>query len=99
MVGAAYFFFEATTVLNMTIFLTALTVLPRDIRFIHIIGNLNVLTIAFIILSMFAFSLPALGIAWVCRRRVSASVTSVLVIGWLVIYVFLLVFYPPAETL
>ena len=99
-VGAAYFFFEATTVLNMSIgAIVVLILVPSPIGDINVIGNLHVTAIVFTILSMFVFSLPALGIAWVCQRRIPDSVTSVLIIGWLAIFLFLFMFYPPAEPL
>lgn len=99
LVGAAYFVFEATTVLNMAIVLVVLSALPRNIWHVHVVGNLDVLAIGFIILSMFVFFMPALVIAKVCERRISDTVTSLLVIGWLAIYLFLYMFYPLAEPL
>ena len=96
---AAIIFVKTTTVLNMSIAYIVVGTIPVGISEIPVIGNLPVRIIAIIILSVCVFLLPAVMLARVCQRWIPDSVTSLLVIGWLLMYLWLYLFYPVAESL
>lgn len=97
-VAAAFFFVDDATSLNMAIAIIVLSMLDLSVSE-PVIGNIPVRIFGIVILSVFLFLLPAVALAWVCRRRVPDGISSLLIIGWLIVFLCLYLFYPLAEVI